>query len=92
MNGPKQSEELLAEMPADAVARLWRGIRIRNARLRLCMTQQALADAAGLTRQTIIAVEQRGTMSRHTRAQIESVLGLDFDRGNGFLAGQRSEA
>ncbi|GGF75326.1 hypothetical protein GCM10007301_39010 [Azorhizobium oxalatiphilum] len=86
------SDDFLADMPVDAVARVLRGIRIRNARFRLCMTQQALAEAAGLTRQTIIAVEKRGTMSRHTRAKIEAVLGLDLDLWCGLLPGQRDGA
>lgn len=86
------SDDLLADVPADAVARVLRGIRIRNARFRLCMTQQALAEAAGLTRQTIIAVEKRGTMSRHTRAKIEAVLGLDLDLWCSVLPGQRDRA
>lgn len=86
------SEDAMIEVPADVVARVVRGIRIRNARFRMCLTQQALADATGLTRQTIIAVEKTGTMSPRTRVQIEAVLGLDLDLWCGLLPGRRDKA
>jgi DNA-binding XRE family transcriptional regulator len=66
------------DLPPAVLVRLLRGVRIRNARWRLRLTQQQLAERVGVSRQTICTVEAKGTMSRPTKRRLEQALGLNL--------------
>jgi len=66
------------DLPLSVLAYCMRGVRIRNARWRLKLTQQQLGQAIGVSRQTICVVETSGRMRMPTRRALEKFLGLDL--------------
>jgi putative transcriptional regulator len=55
--------------------------KIRELRAALNMTQQELADRVGVTRQTVIAIEQdKYSPSLETAFKVAQALGVPFDQ------------
>lgn len=65
------------------------GRRLRSQRLAKGMTQQELAERAGISLSTLKLMEQQGKGSLQRLAKVAVVLGLDGDLRNLFL-GQRN--
>lgn len=66
------------DLPLSVLVYRMRGVRIRNARWRLKLTQQQLGQIIGVSRQTICVVETGGRMRMQTRRRLEKFLGLDL--------------
>lgn len=66
------------DLPPVVLAYRMRGVRVRNARWRMKITQQKLAELVGVSRQTICTIECSGRMAMPTRRQLETVLGLNL--------------
>ncbi|MEP9347802.1 hypothetical protein [Xanthobacter sp. KR7-225] len=66
------------DLPFSVLVYRTRGIRIRNARWRLKLTQQQLGQIIGVSRQTVCVVETTGHMRMQTRRRLEKFLRLDL--------------
>ena len=63
------------------------GRAVRDARIRLGMTQAQLSSAAGLSRATIQSLERGGVIRPQTLIKIDGLLGWAPGSGQGILDG-----